>query len=124
MRNENNGVLGSRDGTVGGINQGRRVGDEHVLDGGIGHGGRKVDLNGNGKGNENVNEAANRIGNANGTVVGVAAVTPVTEPKKDADLAERDMEMNFQPDGEELTYGEWRRPSGMKCGLRENPGFG
>lgn len=113
-RNENDGVLGSRDGAVVGENQGRRFGDEHVLE--VRNEGRKVDLNGNGR----VNGVVNRIGNG----VGVTAGTPVMEPKKDGDKAETDMEMNLHPDGEEPAFGEWRGPSGMKCGLRENPGVG
>ncbi|KAF3439198.1 hypothetical protein FNV43_RR17473 [Rhamnella rubrinervis] len=119
-RIENDGVLGSRDGAVLGENQGRRFGDEHVLE--VRNEGRKVDLNGNGKVNDSVNESVNRIGNANGNGVGVAAGNPVTEKRRDDGKTETDMEMNLHPDGEEPAFGEWRGPSGMKCGLRENPG--
>ncbi|KAL5556566.1 hypothetical protein UlMin_038802 [Ulmus minor] len=107
MRNENDGVLGS----LRGENQRRRIRDDPVGR----DDGRKVDLNGR------VNGDVNKIVNENG--VGVAAVSPAAEPKKDDDRDEMDMEMNMYPDGEGAAQGGWRGPSSMKCGLRENPGL-
>lgn len=102
----------------------RRVRDENGAGLGEDDGfGKRVGLNGNGKGNEGVN----RIGNANG--VGVGVVDRETEAKKDDRKAEADAEANVnvnqEGDGEEPVHGggEWRGPSGIKCGLRENPGF-
>ena len=74
---------------------------------------RKVGLNGNG----NVNGIMNRTGNGNGNEV--PAVSPGAEPK-----AERDAKFDVNPEVEEAASGGWRNPSGMKCGLRDNPGFG
>uniref|UniRef100_A0A803PDY1 Nucleobase-ascorbate transporter 11 n=1 Tax=Cannabis sativa TaxID=3483 RepID=A0A803PDY1_CANSA len=45
------------------------------------------------------------------------------EPKRDEGKAEVDVEMNSIPDGEEFDHGGWGRPTGIKCGLRDNPGF-
>lgn len=93
----NDGVLGLR-------GERRRIRDEPV---------GRVDLNGNGKENEIADRDVNRVG--------VAAANQAEElPKKD----DGDMEMNLSPDGEEPAHGGWRGPSGIKCGLRDNPGFG
>jgi nucleobase transporter 1/2 len=68
-----------------------------------------------------VNGIVNR--NANGNEV--PAVAPAAEPKKeDGGVAERDAKIDVYPNDEEPAHGGWRRPSGMKCGLRDNPGFG
>ena len=116
--NENDGVLlrGEK----------RRIRDELLgRDDGIG---RRVDLNGNGKGNAIANRDVNRVGNENGNGVGVgvgvAAVNLAEEPKKDDEKVETDVEMNSNPDGEVPAHGGWRGPSGIICGLRDNPGFG
>ncbi|KAF7809394.1 nucleobase-ascorbate transporter 11-like isoform X1 [Senna tora] len=68
--------------------------------------------------------------NANGVVNkesndhGISAVAPVPEVKKEEeDMAEGDVKVNMYVDGEEPGEGEWQRPPGLKCGLRENPGL-
>ncbi|XP_062178325.1 nucleobase-ascorbate transporter 11 [Alnus glutinosa] len=107
-------VRNERDGAVRGENQRRRTWDEPKDDE------RKVRLNGNGNLNANVNGIVNR--NANGNEV--PAVAPAAEPKKeDGGVAERDAKIDVYPNDEEPAHGGWRRPSGMKCGLRDNPGF-
>ncbi|KAF4402180.1 hypothetical protein G4B88_017692 [Cannabis sativa] len=125
-RNENDGVWGLRD-----ENQRRRIRDEPVGR----DNGRRVDLNGsdngngngNWKGNDIADRNVNRVGNGNGdgnrNGVGVAAVNQAEEPKRDDGKAEVDVEMNSIPDGEEFDHGGWGRPTGIKCGLRDNPGF-
>ncbi|KAG7969711.1 hypothetical protein I3843_07G045200 [Carya illinoinensis] len=109
-------VKNERDGTGRGEDQSRRTGVEAKVDE------RKVGSNGsvyrNGNGNVNGNANANGNGNRNE----VPVVAPAVEPKKDDNLAERDAKHDF-PYGEEPAPGGWHRPSGMKCGLRENPGF-
>ncbi|XP_042988926.1 nucleobase-ascorbate transporter 11-like isoform X4 [Carya illinoinensis] len=109
-------VKNERDGTGRGEDQSRRTGVEAKVDE------RKVGSNGsvyrNGNGNVNGNANANGNGNRNE----VPVVAPAVEPKKDDNLAERDAKLDF-PYGEEPAPGGWHRPSGMKCGLRENPGF-
>lgn len=108
-------VRNERDGAVRGENQRRRIRDEPKEDE------RNVGSNGNGNLNVHVNGIANR--NANGNEV--PAVAPATEPKKeDGGVAERDAKIDVYPNDEEPTHGGWRRPSGMKCGLRDNPGYG
>jgi nucleobase transporter 1/2 len=72
---------------------------------------RKVGLNG----------IMNRTGNGNGNEV--PAVSPGAEPKKEDGVAERDAKFDVNPEVEEAASGGWRNPSGMKCGLRDNPGF-
>ncbi|KAG6702679.1 hypothetical protein I3842_07G047400 [Carya illinoinensis] len=109
-------VKNERDGTGRGEDQSRRTGVEAKVDE------RKVGSNGsvyrNGNGNVNGNANANGNGNRNE----VPVVAPAVEPKKDDNLAERDAKLDF-PYGEEPAPGGWHGPSGMKCGLRENPGF-
>ncbi|PQM39082.1 nucleobase-ascorbate transporter 11 [Prunus yedoensis var. nudiflora] len=62
-------------------------------------------------------------GSGNGNGHGVTPVASAAEPKIiDDEKYERDVEMNY-PDGEEPVHGGWGRPSAMKIGLRENPGF-
>ncbi|KAF5454399.1 hypothetical protein F2P56_024068 [Juglans regia] len=109
-------VKNERDGTGRGEDQSRRTGDEAKVDE------RKVGSNGSvhRNGNGNVNGIANANGNGHGNEV--PAVAPTVEPKKDDSLAERDAKLDF-PYGEEPAPGGWHRPSGLKCGLRENPGF-
>ena len=73
------------------------------------------------KGNGDANGIVNRESNGHG----IAAVAPVSEEKKeDNDIAERDVKVNLYPEGEEHVDEGWQRPSELKCGLRENPGFG
>lgn len=96
-----------RDGVVRGETERRRPRDEARGDE------RKVGLNGSAS------------GIVNGTMNGneVPAIAPAAGPKKEHEVTERDAKTEV-PDGEEPAHGEWRRPPGMKCGLRENPGFG
>ncbi|PON84736.1 Xanthine/uracil/vitamin C permease [Trema orientale] len=121
----NGGARNENDGGVSGLrgeNQRRRIRDEPV---------GRVDLNGNGngngngKGNEIADRDVNRLRNGNGNGVGVAAVNQAEEAKKEEEgKAEMDdVEMNFNPHGEEPANGGWYGPSGIKCGLRDNPGF-
>jgi nucleobase transporter 1/2 len=112
-------VRNERDGTVRGENQRRRTRDEPNDDE------RRVRLNGNGSGNGNLNVNVNGIVNRNANGNEVPAVAPVAEPKKeDGGVAERDAKIDVYPNEEEPAHGGWGRPSGMKCGLRDNPGFG
>lgn len=122
FRNGNDGFVGLRDGNFRGENQRRRRGDEPGL---IGRDdGKRAEPNGTRNGSSKANESLNGVVNNRTEYVngdGFGAVTPVLEPKKDD---ERDTELNEQPEGEEPGYGGWRGPSGMKCGLTENLGFG
>lgn len=114
-------VRNERDGTVRGENQRRRTRDEPNDDE------RRVRLNGNGSGNGNgnLNVNVNGIVNRNANGNEVPAVAPAAEPKKeDGGVAERDAKIDVYPNEEEPAHGGWSRPSGMKCGLRDNPGFG
>ncbi|EXC35470.1 Nucleobase-ascorbate transporter 11 [Morus notabilis] len=103
--------------------------------------GRRVADNGNGKGNESVdggvsrigngngngNGGVSRIGNENGNGVGMAVVDREVEAKKEDGKAQDDLEVNVNAEGDEQEHvhggGDWRGPFGIKCGLRENPGF-
>lgn len=60
--------------------------------------------------------------NRNGNEHGVAAVSSASEAKKMDEEDERE-EMHLYPDGEEPVHGGLGRPSAMRIGLRENPGF-
>ena len=93
-------------------NQRRRKRDKPVL--GDKEDERKVGLNG-------VNGNVNGV---NGNEVPL--VTPsAAEAKKEEEVAEREAKIEVYPELEEEAYGGgWRLPSEMKCGLRENPGFG
>lgn len=106
------GVRNERDETVRGESKRRRTENEPVL-------GAKDDERRDG-----VNGNENRNGSGNGNGHGVSPVASAAEPKIiDDEKYERDVEMNY-PDGEEPVHGGWGRPSAMKIGLRENPGFG
>ncbi|XP_028770105.1 nucleobase-ascorbate transporter 11-like isoform X3 [Neltuma alba] len=72
-------------------------------------------------GNGNANGVVNRESNGHGT----STVAPVPEVKKEEeDMAEGDVKVNMYPEGEGPGEGGgWQRPPGLKCGLRENPGF-
>ncbi|KAG6600689.1 Nucleobase-ascorbate transporter 11, partial [Cucurbita argyrosperma subsp. sororia] len=121
MRTENEGVLRFRDGAVRGEER-RRIGLEHVM------GGAKEDEREmtNGKGREKGDGAMNR--NSDGDVHGnghgrASVVTPATEPKREDDRDERNENINVNGDEGEATEGGWLRPSGMKLGPTENPGY-
>lgn len=59
----------------------------------------------------------------NGNRRDIPAVNPAAEPQKDDINAEREVEIDMFSDKEETNYGGWRRPSGVNCGLRDNPGL-
>lgn len=65
-------------------------------------------------------------GNVNGNGSnghGVSAVTPVPEENKN--LVEGEVKVNLYEEGvEPVDGGGWKGPSELKCGLKENPGFG
>lgn len=105
INNESDGIIGLRGGTVRAENQRRRDVDEPVL------GATEDD------GKVNFND------NLNGDGHNVPGVTLTAEAKKDDIKDEREARFHVYPDGEEPLHGGWLRPSEMKCGLRENPGF-
>ena len=111
-REESDGALGLRNGTARGENKKRRIGVEPVLRPADDE--RKVNFTGNGNGN----------GTVNGDGHQVPAVTPAAEPKKEDSKNEEEVGIDVPPDDEEPTPGGWHRSSQLKCGLRENPGFG
>lgn len=92
-------------------NHRRRFGGEPVL-------GTKDDES---KGNLNGKRNGNVI--LNGNRRDIPAVNPAAEPQKDDINAEREVEIDMFSDKEETNYGGWRRPSGVNCGLRDNPGL-
>ncbi|KAJ4963216.1 hypothetical protein NE237_023155 [Protea cynaroides] len=71
--------------------------------------GKKVGLNGNGNGN------AGRSGQE------APAILPIAESKKDDSRTDGEVEIDVSLETPETSPRGWRRPSGMKCGLRENP---
>ncbi|KAK7307265.1 hypothetical protein VNO77_40171 [Canavalia gladiata] len=75
---------------------------------------RKVGFRGNENGNATIG-MVNRDSNGHG----VSAVAPVPEEKEE----EGDVKVNLYPEGEEPANGGWQGPSGLKCGLKENPGL-
>ncbi|KAK7309581.1 hypothetical protein RJT34_06428 [Clitoria ternatea] len=103
MRSENNGSVGRRE-------------DEPVV--ALNPGGeRKVGFRGNENGNANV------VGNRDANGHGVSAVAPVPEEKEEEEVL-GDVKVNVYPEGgEPAANGGWQGPSGLKCGLKENPGF-
>ena len=111
-RDESDGALGLRNGTARGENKKRRIGIEPVL--GPADEERKVNLNGNGNGNGIVNGDGHQI----------PVVTSAAEPKKEDSKSEEEVGIDVPPDYEEPPPEGWRGSSLMKCGLRENPGFG
>ncbi|KAJ1375826.1 Xanthine/uracil/vitamin C permease [Sesbania bispinosa] len=64
-------------------------------------------------------------GNENGNGHGISAVAPVPEEKNEQEenVAQGEVKVNLYPEGEEPANGGWQGPSGLKCGLKENPGF-
>lgn len=136
IRSEKDRILRSKDvwnGTVGNQYQRRKNGDGLALaleaaNGGGGGGGvdRKVGLRGNdGDANGMVN--LNRDGNGHGLGVS-SAVAPLPEQKKEEEgvITEGDdVKVNLYAEREEPTDRGSQGPlSGMKYGLRENPGLG
>lgn len=122
MRTANEGVLRFRDVAVRGEER-RRIGVEPVV------GGTKEDEKEvmNGKGSEKVDGAVNRNGDGDvsGSGHGVPVVTTAAEPKKEDDREGRDVDdINVNGDEGEATERGWGRPSGMKLGPTENPGYG
>ncbi|KAF5747321.1 putative purine permease [Tripterygium wilfordii] len=101
-------------GSVSGENQ-RKVRDEPVL-GAIGEE-KRFELNGNKNGN--VNGLSNDIGDRNE----IPPVAPAPEPKKENENGGREVGIDMYPGGEEPANGGWTRPTELRCGLRENPGF-
>lgn len=122
MRTENEGVLRFRDGGVRGEER-RRVGIEPMM-GEAKEDERRVVTNG--KGSERVAGAVSR--NSDGTVNGngheFPVVTPAGEPKKEDDKDGRDEDIDVNAGEVEAAESGWQRPSGMKLGPTENPGFG
>ncbi|KAJ9170434.1 hypothetical protein P3X46_018541 [Hevea brasiliensis] len=118
FRNGNGRSLGLRD-----EKKRRRIGDESVV--GVKDGERKVGLNGNGIGigNVNVNGSGARNESVNGTVNEIPATTPPMEPKKEEENAGTDIGIEMYPGGDDPDTGGWHRHSGMRLGLRDNPGF-
>ena len=115
MRTEN----ANGNGNANGVELGRRGnGNEPVL-ALAPDGEKKVGLRGNGNGN--ANGVVNRDGNGHGS----SAVAPVPEQKEEEDdVAQGDVKVNLYPETEEPADGGWQGPSGLKCRLTENPGFG
>lgn len=86
---------------------------------------RDIEANHGFNGNGNVNGVVSREGNGNNGH-GLSTVAPVPEVKEEEeDVAEGDVKVDVFNEGEGLGGGGgWLRPHGLKCGLRENPGFG
>ncbi|KAF2285284.1 hypothetical protein GH714_042326 [Hevea brasiliensis] len=118
FRNGNDRNLGLRD-----ENKRRRIGDESVL--GVRDEEREVGFNGNaiGDGNVNVNGSSTRNGSAYGIGNEVPAPTPALEPTKEEENAGTDIGIEIYPGGDDPDSGGWLRQSGMRLGLRDNPGF-
>lgn len=108
-------VKNERDGNGKNENQRRRTRDETKVDE------KKVGLNAGGSRNGNAHGIAD--GNGTGHRNKVPEVAPAAEPKKEDGVSERDETIDV-PYDEELAQGGWQRLSGMKCDIRENPGFG
>ncbi|PNY08064.1 nucleobase-ascorbate transporter 11-like protein [Trifolium pratense] len=103
-------------GIVGNQNERRKNGVEPVLDYGV----KKIDLRGNG---DDTNVVVNLIRDSDGHGLGVAAVAPMPEQKKEEEgVSEGDVKVNLYAEGDEPVDRECQRPSGMKYGLTENPG--
>lgn len=49
---------------------------------------------------------------------------PLSELKKDDEDVERDVGVGVRPNGEESGDEGWQKPFTLKCGMRDNPGFG
>ncbi|KAL5753320.1 hypothetical protein ACOSQ2_023827 [Xanthoceras sorbifolium] len=105
-RSENGGVFGFREGAERGEKE-RRIRDEAVLS-------DKVDERSNGNGVVHVNATRNEAINGSGNQV---------EQKKDEEKFERDVQIDMYPGGEEAAHGGWGGQSGMRFGLRDNPGY-
>ncbi|KAI9111374.1 hypothetical protein K1719_017064 [Acacia pycnantha] len=77
------------------------------------------------RGNANANANANGVLNRESSGHGTSTVAPVSEVKnEEEDMAEGDVKVNMYPEGEGPGEGGWwQQPPGLKCGLRENPGF-
>ncbi|GLU18202.1 hypothetical protein SLE2022_345150 [Rubroshorea leprosula] len=101
----------------------RRVGDENVREDKVDE--RKVGLNGNVNGMENNEGSMNGIrnGHGNGNVNGMPTAMPTAEQKNEDAKEERDVEIGMYPGGEEPVREGWTGQSGIKVGLRDNPGF-
>lgn len=112
LRDESDGALGLRNGPARGESKKRRIGVEPVLEPADDE--RKINSNGNGNGSGVVNRNGQQV----------PAVTPAAEPKKEESKSEEEIGIDVPPDDGEPSPGEWHRSSQMKCGLRENPGFG
>lgn len=117
MRTENGTVL---DGAT--VRRGREEEEENEPILGLNHdGGRKGGFRGHENGN--ANGMVNRDSNGHGH--GVSAVTPVPEEKNEEEGGgQGEVKVNLYPEGEEPADGELKGPSRLKCGLKENPGFG
>ncbi|XP_042509396.1 nucleobase-ascorbate transporter 11 [Macadamia integrifolia] len=73
---------------------------------------KKVNLNGNGNGN----------GNAGRSRQEAPEIPPTAELKRDDGKIDREEEIEDSPDNSESSLWGRRRPSGIRCRLRENPG--
>ncbi|XP_058775138.1 nucleobase-ascorbate transporter 11-like [Vicia villosa] len=102
---------------IGNQNQKRKNGAELVLD----YGEKKIDLRGNGETN---GSTENLIRDINCHGLGVSAVVPLPEQKREEEgVNEGEVKVNLYAEGEEPAERGWDRPSEMKYGLTENPGF-
>ncbi|KAJ8765524.1 hypothetical protein K2173_014646 [Erythroxylum novogranatense] len=100
----------------------RRIGDEPVSGSKVEE--KRTQSNGNGnRVQQHANGSAdtNAIANENGNQI--PATNPALEPKKEEGNEGRDVGIEFFPGGEEPVDGWWHRQSGMRYGLRDNPGF-
>lgn len=80
-------------------------------------------------GEKRVGFRGNENGDVNGGGHGVSAVAPVPEEKNEEEEVENvapqgEVKVNLYPEGVEPVDGGGQGPSGLKCGLKENPGFG
>ncbi|OAY35732.1 nucleobase-ascorbate transporter 11 isoform X2 [Manihot esculenta] len=118
FRNGNDRNLGLRD-----ENKRRRIGDESVL--GVGDEEGKFGLNGSGNetGGGNGNGKGTRNGRVNGTGNEIPENNPATEPKKEEENGGTDIGIEVYPGGDDPDSEGWQKQSGMRFGLRDNPGF-
>ncbi|KAL2349013.1 hypothetical protein Fmac_003013 [Flemingia macrophylla] len=86
-------------------------------------GATRVENDGRGK-KENEHVGVKKVGfNGNGNGNGVSSVAPVNEEKEREEGPADDVKVNVFPEEVEPANGGWQGPLGLKCGLKENPGF-
>lgn len=81
---------------------------------------RGIGLNRNG----NESGSGGRYSNGHGGTTSDANGTTPMEQKKDDGNAEREIGIDVFPYEAENSHGGWNNNQSMKCGLRDNPGFG